>query len=96
MPAISPVTLLEKEPIPVPSLVFVVNEMVGFAEVLQHTPRAVTAEPPLDEIFPPEVADAAVIFDTVKVETFGVDAVVLNEMSAPYAVPIALVAYART
>ena len=48
--------LLLNVPVPVPSLVFEVSAMVGVGEVLQMTPRAVTAEPPWELTFPPLVA----------------------------------------
>jgi hypothetical protein len=65
--AYSPVILLVKDPVPVPSDVFVVSEIVGLVVVAQTTPLAVMGLPPSAEIFPPlvavdEVIDAA---DTV-------------------------------
>ena len=51
----SPLKLLIKVPVPEPSVVWL-NEIVGFWEVLQHTPRAVTAEPPSEVTLPPLVA----------------------------------------
>lgn len=47
--------LLPNEPMPEPSLVFE-SATVGFSEVLQHTPRAVTEDPPSEVILPPEDA----------------------------------------
>ena len=47
--------LLVKVPVPVPSVVCALL-MVGFWEVLQHTPRAVTEAPPSLLIVPPETA----------------------------------------
>ena len=44
---------------------------VGFCEVLQHTPRAVTAEPPSLVTFPPVVADESVMLEVVVVVTVG-------------------------
>ncbi len=43
-------------PMPVPSVVLVDKAMVGFAVVLQQTPRAVTGAPPSVLITPPLVA----------------------------------------
>ena len=47
--------LLVKEPVPVPSEVFVVSAIVGSALVLQQTPFAVIDAPPSEVIFPPLV-----------------------------------------
>jgi hypothetical protein len=46
---------LTKVPTPVPSLVFVLRAVVGFETVLQHTPRAVTGDPPSVITVPPPV-----------------------------------------
>jgi len=49
------------------------SEIVGVTFVLQHTPRAVTAAPPSDVIFPPHctvVAVIAVIVSVVNTGTF--------------------------
>ena len=67
MLAYSPVILLVKDPVPVPSDVFVEREIVGLVVVAQTTPLAVMGLPPSAVIFPPlvavdEVIDAA---DTV-------------------------------
>ena len=43
-------------PMPVPSFVFVDRATVGFAIVLQQTPRTVTGAPPSALIVPPLVA----------------------------------------
>ena len=45
-----------KLPVPVPLLVFVVKDMVGFAPVDHTTPLEVIAAPPSEVIFPPEMA----------------------------------------
>ena len=58
-----------KEPVPLPSVVCEF-EIVGLVEVLQQTPRAVTAHPPVAVTLPPpvaEVARIAVIDDVVTV-----------------------------
>jgi hypothetical protein len=59
-----------KEPVPVPSDVWG-SEIVGFIEILQHTPLAVTGEPPSLVTFPPEVADISVMMETAAVVTTG-------------------------
>ena len=56
MLAYSPVILLVKEPVPVPSAVFVVSEIVGLVVVPQTTPLAVIELPPSAVMFPPLVA----------------------------------------
>ena len=50
-----------KLPVPEPSTVFVVNEVVGAGFKDHTTPREVTAEPPSDVIFPPPLAVLVVI-----------------------------------
>ena len=50
--------------------------MVGFAVVLQQTPCAVIAAPPVAVTEPPEFAELAVIVDIAVVVTVGADAVV--------------------
>ena len=67
---------------PVPLVVLVDKAMVGFAVVLQQTPRAVTAAPPSVLMFPPLVAVVFVIAVTAVVVIVGivvVDAVVKTE-----------------
>jgi hypothetical protein len=56
-----------KVPVPVPLIVFVVKDMVGFGLVDHTTPLAVTAEPPSELILPPDVAVVVVmeLVDTV-------------------------------
>ena len=44
-----------------PLLVFVVKDIVGFALVDHTTPLEVTAEPPSELIFPPEMAVVVVM-----------------------------------
>jgi hypothetical protein len=53
------VIALVNAPVPVPSVVFELL-VVGFAVVLQHTPRAVTVELPALVTLPPLVAVVAV------------------------------------
>ena len=69
---LNPVRLLVKLPVPVPtgSEVFEL-EMVGFGEVLQHTPRAVIAVPPSLVIVPPQVAEEKVKLFIVAVDIVG-------------------------
>ena len=71
---------LEKMPGPDPSVVLG-SEVVGLAEVLQHTPLAITEAPPSDVTLPPEVAVVEVMLETAAVVTVGV--LVLNDTSAP-------------
>ena len=69
--------LLVKVPGPVPSVVFELV-VVGFCVVAQHTPRAVTAEPPSDVIFPPLVAVVEVIAEGAVVVSVGATEVVVK------------------
>ncbi len=66
--------------------------MVGFGDVLQHTPLPVTTAPPSDVTFPPLVAVVAVMEEGVVVITVGNVVLVANAKSLPYAVPAELVA----
>ena len=71
VPAVRPVRLLVKLPVPVPFVVWL-PLIVGFGEVLQHTPRAVTDVLPELITKPPLVAEVCVILLTVDVvETVG-------------------------
>ena len=63
--------LLVKAPVPVPLLVLVVSEMVGFVDVDQTTPLTVTEEPPSDVILPPDIADVSVIDEMLVVVRVG-------------------------
>ena len=63
---------LVKIVIPVPSLVFVVNAIVGFGLVLQQTPFPVIVAPPELEMFPPELAVELVIDEIVVVVIIGI------------------------
>ena len=78
-----------------PSNVLVLNAMVGFELVLQHTPLAVTVAFPSALIFPPQVAVGAMRLLTDEVLREGMVADV-NTTSFPYAVPTAFVAYDLT
>ena len=93
----SPVIELVNTPEPLPSVVFVLA-VVGFADVLQHTPRAVTFAPPLSLMFPPLLTVVAVIAlnAVVLIVGFVIAVPVVKLISSPYAVPALLVAYART
>ena len=76
--------LLVNDPVPVPSEVFEFA-IVGFADVLQHTPRAVIADPPSKVIEPPhsaEVFEILEIEDVVNVGTCRL-LLVVNETSLP-------------
>ena len=74
--------LLAKAPLPVPSVVFVDKAMVGFADVLQQTPRAVMAAPPSAVILPPLVALVAVIDVTAIVVRVGNVATIFSGLSS--------------
>jgi hypothetical protein len=83
-----------KAPVPEPSDVLLFS-VVGLAEVLQHTPRSVTSEPPSLVILPPPEAEEEVISVTavvVRVGTKGSGAGVLIVSCSPYDVPTELVA----
>ena len=60
-----------KLPVPLPSVVCE-SVRVGFWEVLQHTPRAVTDAPPSEVTLPPLVAEFSVILLIADVVTTGV------------------------
>ena len=62
----------EKEPVPVPSDVLVVKEIVGLVIVAQTTPLAVIVAPPSSVILPPVVSElvvTALMLDVVSVGT---------------------------
>ena len=59
-----------KLPIPEESLVFL-SAIVGLVDVLQHTPRDVTADSPSEFIFPPQEAVVEVILVTSAVVRTG-------------------------
>ena len=67
--------LLVKFPGPVPSDVFVLNEVVGADVVPQQTPRALIVEPPSEVVTPPDTAVVeliAVIAFVTRTGTVGV------------------------
>lgn len=70
--------------------------IVGFCEVLQQTPRAVTGEIPSKLMLPPQEAEVHVTLFTVAVVNAGVATGVIKFRCIPYTVPVLLVAYART
>ena len=61
VPEVSPVIGLVKAPVPVP---FVVQGVVGFADVPQQTPLAVTFTQPSEVTFPPGDAVVSVMKST--------------------------------
>ena len=66
------------------SVVLVVNTTVGFAEVLQQTPLAVTVDPPSLVTFPPLLPDVIVTAVTSIVVRVGrIAAAVVKEISLP-------------
>ena len=76
--------LLVKTPIPLPSFVLVVNEVVGLTVVLQHIPLDVMVAPLSLVISPPLVAVMPVMADAAVVVNVGiVAAFVVNTLSAP-------------
>jgi hypothetical protein len=88
------VIALVNAPVPVPSVVFELL-VVGFAVVLQHTPRAVTVELPALVTLPPLVAPLAVIDVAEVLVTVGAvppPPLVVNVICVPYAVPALFVA----
>jgi hypothetical protein len=72
--------LLVKEPVPLPSDVLLF-ETVGFSEVFQQTPLAVTSAPPSAVTLPPEVAVVRVTADTAAVVSVGGTGSFLQELS---------------
>ncbi len=68
---VNPVILLEKLPVPEPSVVLL-SAVVGLVLVLQHTPRAVIVVPPPEVMYPPLVAVVCVIVLIAEVVTEGV------------------------
>ena len=73
-------------PVPVPLVVLVDKAMVGFAPVLQQTPRAVMVAPPSAVTLPPLAAVVRVIAVAAVVVTVAnavVDVVVVKLISLP-------------
>ena len=64
---------LEKPPVPLP-LVVLLSDTVGLGEVLQQTPRAVTAAPPSEVTFPPLEAVVVPVAVVAPVVTVGMTA----------------------
>lgn len=62
--------LLEKMPVPVPSVVWL-SAIVGFGDALQHTPLAEIVAPPSVVIVPPDWAEVSVMFEMVEVVKAG-------------------------
>ncbi len=83
-----------KVPVPEPSVVWL-SAMVGLAEVLQQTPRAVTGESPWSVTLPPPVAVVPEIFETGSVVTVGPRGVV-KEASVAKAPPASAASTAWT
>ena len=82
-------------PVPAP-LVICCPEIEGSEDVLQHTPRDVTAAPPSEVTLPPHTAEFEGIEDGVVVVTLGTVVNVTKETVLPYGTPKLLVAYALT
>ena len=82
MATLRPVIPLIKAPVPLPSDVWL-SLIVGFTEVLQQTPLAVTDAPPSDVTLPPLDALLEVMAVTAVVVTVGVVARVVKERSFP-------------
>ncbi len=84
--------LLEKTPVPVPSVVFSLL-VVGSSSVPQHTPLSVICPPPSEDIFPPETAvDPATEVTLTVVNVASEIWLVVNDTWFPYPVPASLVA----
>ena len=79
---VNPRRLLEYVPEPVPSLVWL-SSVVGFCDVLQHTPLTVIDAPPVLVISPPLTAEVVVIDVTVMVVSVGTNAFVVKLSSFP-------------
>ena len=81
MVAVKPVRLLVNEAV-VPSLVIKLA-VVGLAVVLQQTPTAVSAAPPVEVTVPPEMAELSAIADIAVVVSVGINAGVVKLSSFP-------------
>ena len=84
---LSPVIELEKDPLPAPSVVLLLD-VVGLEEVLQQTPLAVTAAPPSEVTFPPLVAVYAAIALAAVVVTDATDALAAPPHQFVHVVPL--------
>jgi hypothetical protein len=73
---------LLKTPVPLPSVVLL-SAVVGSAALLQQTPRAVTADPPSEAMFPPLEAVVAAMAVTAVVVTVGAAVEVVKPESDP-------------
>ena len=81
VPGDKPVILEVNTPVPVPSDV-VLSAVVGFGDMLQQRPRAVTAEPPPEVTLPPLSAEVEVMLDTAVVVTVGIKQSLVTKASA--------------
>jgi hypothetical protein len=90
VPIVNPLIELVNVPVPEPSVVLLFA-IVGFTDVPQQTPRAVTGVPPSFVTLPPLVAVVLVIEDAAVVERTASNGVV-KLTSLPYEVPTELVA----
>jgi hypothetical protein len=82
--AVKPAILLVKIPVPVPSVVLLLD-VVGLAEVPQQTPLTVTVAPPSEATFPPLVAVVDDVAAVVSVDIVGGTTLVgvMNVTSSP-------------
>ncbi len=74
--------LLEYDPPPVLSEVLE-SAVVGFVEVLQHTPRSITSSEQSPDMVPPDEAEVDDIAEIAVVDIVGRTALVVNVRSAP-------------
>lgn len=79
------------EPVPVPTAVWLPDD-VGYCEVLQQTPRPVIVEPPSPLMVAVQVAEEAVILVAADRVIETAPLLVVKVCSAPYTVPVLLVA----
>ncbi len=81
-----PVIVLVKEPVPLPSVVWL-SAIVGFKEVPQQSPRAVTAGPLFDVTAPPPETLVEVATSGVEVDTEGADAAGIPKTQRSFIMP---------
>ena len=81
MPLLSPVRELVNEPVPEPSVVWLLA-VVGVPPVFQQTPRAVTGSEPMSVTLPPELALPAVTALAAVVVTVGAAAAAVVKVSS--------------